>query len=84
MVDFRECWAEADQTAGSGPALVSAVVSADGTVLELDLARDSGSVALDTCALAAFGEATLAPPPPETLAEDGTLTTPSMAFLPLP
>lgn len=92
MASFRDCWIGTSGPPPRRPALVGALLDADGTVVDLTLSQDSGSVELDTCALEAFGSATL-PPPPEVLLSttgaDGqpirtsSLRTSDMAFVPV-
>ncbi len=88
MPPFRSCWAQASSAPAQQPALLSALIAPDGEVVDVTLARVSGSGALDACALEAFGEATLPPPPAEILnatlvgTDTPALSTPGMAFVP--
>ncbi|HHO52648.1 MAG TPA: hypothetical protein ENK18_17700 [Deltaproteobacteria bacterium] len=92
MASFRACWAEASGPPAQRPALVSALLDAEGTVMELSLSQASGSAALDTCALEAFSAASLPAPPEALLTSPGpdgqpvrasSLRTSDLAFVPV-
>jgi len=63
------------------PALVGAVIEADGALRNVTLHRSSGSTELDDCLLQGFRQATFPPPPVALLDNNRQFTTPQMAFV---
>lgn len=78
--DLLKCIESGGMNISTEPALVTATIGADGSLVDVVLDRSSGAEGYDQCVLRAFRGTAMPIPPSALVGESGTLTTGQMAF----